>query len=389
MTALFNSSPQSYDVAIIGAGPAGASAALLLAEHGIHVVILEKKSLPRYKVCGGGLLARAKNLLHREVQFPIEKEIHQLDLALPDLNKEYSVSRKTPLVYMTMRSELDSAIVEVAKSKGAELIAPCNIKNITYNKSDINISTDGCSISARFLIGADGANGVVCKSLGLKKNAFLIPAVEWEVYVNDHTYETHAHCARFDYDVAPKGYGWIFPKKTHLSTGLLSAAPGISSLKTLAENYIHRVLGEKNILSIEKHGYVIPIKPLPNLQANSRVLLTGDAAGLVDPLTAEGLTNAILSGQLAAKSLFTSGMNVDKVLTTYQQDIHKEILTELKFARGLAPIFYHKSWLHRKLMNRFGQPLCEAMGNVVLGKRSYRELLLNPRKYWNLIKSKR
>ena len=186
-------------------------------------------------------------------------------------------------------------------------------------------------------------NSIVCKSLGLGNNIQLTPAVECEIEVNEKTFDRLSHSARFDYAAAPAGYGWIFPKKNHLSVGLLSNRLNNSSLNSLTQQYIEKVIGKQNIKSIEKHGFVIPIKPYSRLNSHPRALISGDAAGLVDPLTAEGLSHAILSGQLAAKALIEESLNSDKVQNNYMNSLDQRILSELKYARFLSSFFYQKT----------------------------------------------
>ena len=374
----------SFDVAIIGAGPTGSSAAISLAENNYRVIVIEKKQFPRDKVCGGGLLARAKALLPEELNFPDEKDIYQVELTLPHINKNFSVIRPTPIIHMTMRSQLDHAMLDLAQQKGVEVIFSSQVKNISYNKSQVRILTDTDTFKAKFIIAADGINSIVCKSLGLGNNIQLTPAVECEIEVNEKTFDRLSHSARFDYAAAPAGYGWIFPKKNHLSVGLLSNRLNNSSLNSLTQQYIEKVIGKQNIKSIEKHGFVIPIKPYSRLNSHPRALISGDAAGLVDPLTAEGLSHAILSGQLAAKALIEESLNSDKVQNNYMKSLDQRILSELKYARFLSSFFYQKTWLHSSLMSRFGQDFCEAMTSVITGEKTYKELLLNPKRYWNL-----
>jgi geranylgeranyl reductase family protein len=374
-----------YDVAVIGAGPAGSMAAMALAHQGASVVLLEKESLPRYKVCGGGLLARARHLLPADLFFPIEREIYAAELNLLDSDRHFVVRRDFPVVTMVMRSDFDNALVEYAQRKGAHVRAGCEVKSIEPEAKGVILRTTNGTVSARFAIAADGAKGAVMKKLGLVDSRYAIPAVEWEIRVDDATFERFSKTARFDYGATPHGYGWIFPKKDHLSVGLLTVQRGRYPLKKAAEDYIYRILDRSSVLDVVQHGFVIPVEPQRGSLVHRRLVLTGDAAGFADPLTAEGITHALLSGQLAAQAILQGDFDETKVADSYQREVSARILKELRLARLLANGLYMKPWFRNPVMRWFGHSFCEAMTNVITGSRTYQELLLNPTKYVKLV----
>src|ERR1043166_352517 len=113
----------AYDVAVVGAGPAGASAALDLARQGVNVVIIEKAALPRYKTCGGGVVGRAMRFLPVDIRAAIEQECYYAELNLLDHNLHFTTQREDPIVSMTMRDQLDYQLVEAARAAGAKLLS--------------------------------------------------------------------------------------------------------------------------------------------------------------------------------------------------------------------------------------------------------------------------
>jgi flavin-dependent dehydrogenase len=163
---------------------------------------------------------------------------------------------------------------------------------------------------------------------------------------------------------------------------------GSFDLRGALARYLEMHLGpsaQRDIVSIEHHGYVIPVSPRRGGFALGRVLLAGDAAGLADPLTGEGISYAIESGRLAAWAVLDANFEARAVRTRYRDSLRASMLPELFVARGLAHVLYRRPAIAARLFERAGQRLCEAMTDVVCGTRSYRELALDPRNYWKLV----
>jgi flavin-dependent dehydrogenase len=147
------------------------------------------------------------------------------------------------------------------------------------------------------------------------------------------------------------------------------------------QGYLH-LLGIKEITHIEKHGYTIPLSPRKEPLAKGPVFLTGDAAGLADPITAEGISHAIRSGRLAAQAILTQSSISDSA-ECYQDLVESEILRELKAARILATVLYRWPTLRNFSFRLSGQKLCEFMTDVVTGEKSYGEAIRRPSSYVN------
>jgi flavin-dependent dehydrogenase len=208
--------------------------------------------------------------------------------------------------------------------------------------------------------------------------------VEWEVRVDAAVCERHAGAARFDFGLVPWGYAWVFPKRSHLSVGMLSLARGTAQLEARLERYLES-LGVSTAFGVERHGALIPVAPRAGPLARDRILLCGDAAGLVDPLTCEGISHAIQSGRLAAQALLEAELRPDGVPLLYEASLREAILPELRLARFLCTVLYRAPAWRGTLFRRLGQSLCEAMAEVVSGGRTYRELLGSPSNYGRLL----
>jgi geranylgeranyl reductase family protein len=378
--------PQSiYDVAIVGAGPAGAAAATLLALHGARVILLEKEQLPRYKTCGGGLIRRAEQLLGVDVSPVAERRLCVATMNFLESGLSYQTSRPFPLLTMTMRAELDRLLVTYAQKAGASLAAQTKALDLTRSPSALELRTSAGAIAARFVIGADGVHSTVARAGGWPAQRALAPALESEICVPDEDFARFSSRARFDFDIPQHGYAWVFPKRAHLSVGLLTTARRDPNLPALLHRYLERV-GLKRILDEQRHGFFIPVAVRAQRLAADRILLVGDAAGLADPVTAEGLSHAVLSGQLAARALILSQFESGPAEAAYNQLLRQDLLPELKAAAILSTCLYKFPRGRRWLFQRYGQQFVDAMTGILTGEVSYRQMLWNWRNYLKLLR---
>jgi len=372
-----------YDVVVVGSGPAGSSAACRLAEHGLEVALLEKASLPRYKTCGGGIVRRASKLLPVDIQHIVERDCHSAELHFVEQNLHFTTRRQEPIISMTMRQDFDFFLAAAAQRAGVSLFEPCEVLEIASDKGAVQLETTQGSVKARFAIAADGAAGVIARKAGRKMARQLIPALECEVHVHGSILERFSS-ARFDFGIVPHGYGWVFPKKNHLSIGVLTTKRHSTNLREAVTKYL-QVLGIEVVDNMEQHGFMLPFGQRARNFVHSRVLLVGDAAGFVDPLTCEGITYAIHSGQLAADAIAESRLDEALVRNAYHKKLRAEILPELRYAYLLALLVYGESSLKGWVFRTYGQRLCEAVADIVMGKRTYRSIFHNPATYFKLL----
>ena len=360
-----------FDVAIIGSGPAGASAAFELSKSGITTAIIEKETLPRYKTCGGGLVHRGRKNIPFDISSVVEKEFYEVDTYFSNTNIKLTTQRDKPIISMIMRDAFDNLIVEKAKENGVTLLQNHKVTDITFGEIQILHTSEG-DIQAKFIISADGALSPIAKMAGWKETRTIIPALEYEIEVPLADFERLSKNVRFDIDAIPNGYGWCFPKKNHLSVGvcILFKTKQKIDLKKHYNQYLE-VLGITEVINEEAHGFVIPVSHRTDTFVQKNVFLIGDSAGFADPLLAEGISNAILSGVLAAESIIESKLDPVRASELYHEKLEKSIIPEIKAGVILSKIFYTKRVLRNFVAKKYGSFLSNAITDVFMGVRTY------------------
>jgi geranylgeranyl reductase family protein len=374
----------TYDVVVVGSGPAGASTAWRLAKAGVSVAVVEKAALPRYKTCGGGIVGRAMQALPVDVRQVIEQDCHTALLNFLPEELSFTTHRQMPIVSMTMRSRFDFAILSAAQATGAAVHERCVVEDVSFHGEFVTLATTMGMMRAKFVVAADGALSTVARKMGLANERTLIPALEYEVTVSHNQLDRFHGTARFDFGLIPHGYAWAFPKQQHLSIGVLSMAQRKNDLKQAMARYLD-LLGCRSVTQVERHGFVIPIRPRSGSFVDKRVLLVGDTAGFADPVTGEGISFAIRSGLLAAQALIDGQLDEGSVRNAYTRSLAEAILPELRRGRFLARLLYNHRRIRSWAFSQLGQRLCEAVTDVMAGKRQYRDLRFKPRTMFRLV----
>lgn len=362
-----------FDVTIVGSGPAGTSAAIELARNGVKVCLVEKEAHPRYKVCGGGLLARAVSLLPVPIEPVVEQKCHSVEMRFGGKEVSFTARRHNPIIYMVMRSDLDALLMTEAKKCGVEVLENTQGIDVAQESEQVTLLTDRDPISSRFLIGADGVSSLVAQKCGWPPNKEAIPAMECEVTVDTATLERFSGTARFDLDHPRMGYSWVFPKGKHLSVGVLSMTQSGAGLREHLRDYLD-LLEIESTPPLKLRGAMIPVKPRPGVPAKGRVLLVGDAAGLAEPICAEGITNALRSGLFAAKAIMQGGMEPEKVVSSYLGEMERSVFRELEIAGRHARVMYGNPLLRNLLFRVKGASFCNRLIDVMMGETGFEEM---------------
>jgi geranylgeranyl reductase family protein len=319
-----------HSVIIVGAGPAGATLAYELAKRGIDVLILEKEKLPRYKACAGGVTLRAANLLGFDIS-PVIQHIVYGGRITYKLNKGFIRRYDKPLVYMVMRDEFDHFLTSISQEAGAIVAEGQKVCSMQITDEKVKISTTNDTFIGEILVGADGANSFVAKTLGLVDKIELSMTVEAEVKVSGETLSRWDGLVAANIGCTPGGYEWVFPKQDHLSIGAAASFQEARNLKTCYQRLLESLkLGNYEVMSFK--GHPLPVRRKGTAIYQGKCLLIGDAAGLTNPLTGEGIYHAIKSAQLAAPVIAKCLESHVIDLCDYQQAVEDEIAPEMRLS---------------------------------------------------------
>jgi geranylgeranyl reductase family protein len=288
-----------FAVVVIGGGPAGASAGYTLATNGIETCIIDKHHFPRDKLCGGLLTLRTKNIFDRIFAADWNRILHGTahGVNLFRRNVLLAKMKSSSSIFFTQRIEYDAFLIDLASSSGANLVSGSAVKQIDLHRQRI-ILADGSRISYDILVGADGVNSLVGRVLcgrSFYKNRIGF-ALETEVARGD--FDDSSLIPEIHLGAARWGYAWVFPKRDSVTIGI----GGLHKYnKNLMEKfYEFIILRLRHLPEMRIRGHFVPFGDFRKSPGRGNVLLCGDAAGLVDSMTGEGIAFAMESGHAAA-----------------------------------------------------------------------------------------
>lgn len=362
-----------FDVITIGAGPAGITASYELSKKGIRVLLLEKDPFPRYKPCGGGLSLKIENVIDFSIKEVIEKTINGTYFTFKQKEGLYLLSER-PVAYMVMRDRFDSLLLSKAVKEGVHFLDRSQVKGLEQVKDGYEVFTRKERFKGKYIIGADGVNGVVRRYLHPISNRILAASIEAEIPVSEETVNRFKDFVHIDFGVIPYGYGWIFPKNGKLSAGIA----GFKGIVKHPRRYFNRFIESHPLIqefyTDNSRGYPIPLFGRPDPLTRDGIVLAGDAGNLVDPFFGEGIYYAMRSGQIAASVIYKA-IKTDSInLTEYDKIIKEEFYTQFKAAQRISQFVYTFPRMWYDILSEQPQ-LAEKYYNVLRGERKYTEFL--------------
>lgn len=295
-----------WDVVVVGGGPAGASAAYAAAVAGRRVLLLEKAELPRYKTCGGGIIGPSRDALPPGFELPLRERVHAVTFSL---NGRLSRTRRSRqmLFGLVNRSELDESLVEHAVKAGARVRTGVTVTRVEQHGASVPdrrtvavvLSGEESPVLARAVVGADGSASRIGAHVGVKMDQVDL-GLEAEIPVPSSVAEDWEGRVLVDWGPLPGSYGWVFPKGDTLTVGVISARGEGAATKRYLEDFVGR-LGLSGFEPSISSGHLTRCRADDSPLSRGRVLVCGDAAGLLEPWTREGISFALRSGRLAGE----------------------------------------------------------------------------------------
>jgi geranylgeranyl reductase family protein len=301
-------------------------AAYRLASRGASVLLLDRQRFPRDKPCGGGVTLRAA----RRLPFALDPVVEDVaDLVELRLGKRVHERSGKPLVLMTQRRRLDAFLAETAAAAGVAFRQGVRVSHVEVDGAGVVVE----GVRAAALVGADGANGVVARSLGLCPDPMYGVALEGNLPLAETTSKRYRGRIIFDLGTMRGGYGWVFAKGDHVNFGV----GGTSSEGPRLRQHLARFCAAQGTSAdrlCNLRGYRLPVARPGAPLARGRALVCGDAAGLVDPLSGDGIYEAFVSAEYAADAILELLAGRSAGLEPYEQRVRARLAPTLAFSRA-------------------------------------------------------
>ena len=362
-----------YDVIVVGAGPAGSTTARECASRGLSVLLLDRAEFPRDKPCGGGVMVQATDLLPFALTPVVERTIYGMHFTVHHSKGFYRRSAQ-PLVYLTQRRHLDTFLVERALDAGVKLREGSPIREVERYSSRVVVRADGQEFEGSTLVAADGANGQTAKLAGVNVGLTLGIAYEGNVTPSGEFPQEWDDTLGLEFGDVPGGYGWVFPKGDHLNIGIGGWKYIGPSLRSRLDDLV-RFYGFDPADMWGLRGHHLPIRRSNSPLVDGNLLLVGDAAGLLDPMTGEGISAAIWSGRSAATHLAAFLGEETHDLDGYRREVERELLPDLRVSRQFHDVFHLTPGFYMAVERRTSI-LWKLIRRISRGEQTYAGLML-------------
>jgi geranylgeranyl reductase family protein len=343
-----DSLPADVEVLIVGAGPAGATLAYELARRGVKTLLLEKARFPRPKTCGGGLNLRTVRLLPFDIGPVVENRIRGIHFSRR-LDHDFTRRFADPFLFTVSRDHFDRFLVLQAEKAGALFRDGNPFLSLKWQNGSLAAETPAGSVAARFVVGTDGLHGAVARKAEIPLLTSRNLAFHSEVPVSLLP-DLEPDLIRIDWGSLRRGYAYLFPKSARLAVGAAGCAAPSQKIKDYQRAFWAVLWQREGPPPFSAAGFFLPLRRRRSPIHRGRCLLLGDAAGLADPFTGEGIYSAVRGAQIAAPYLADFVKNGFSSFAPVQEEIDRTLMPELECSRLFRELFMARpSFFHRKL----------------------------------------
>jgi len=318
---------------------------------GLKVLGIDRATFPRYKPCAGGLTFPAVDLAGLSPDLYSEDLIKSCKITYKS-RSPIQVSFDKPFMVTVLREQFDNLLLKEAEAAGMHVLQDVKVTSAESGGDLVQVRTSSGEYRSRFVLGCDGANSFIRKNVNSQSKRKFLPSIEMELELPSREMDTLRSEIILDLGLVREGYGWCFPKKNTVAIGCCGRFAGKKDMQTKLERLVTQIdpMNIGRVLEINTHP--IPLYDSENRFARQRLLLAGDAAGLVDPFLGEGIYYALKSGTIAANWI-TEHFDSDPIDSSdYVACIHREMGKDLLLAKRLAYLVYRFPGLFFYLASR-------------------------------------
>jgi geranylgeranyl reductase family protein len=345
-----------WDVVVVGAGPAGSTAARLAAADGARTLLIDRATFPRYKTCGGGLIGTSLSLLPPAAAATIETRVNEVVFTRHGTDP-VRVVRDAPFLALTRRETFDAALLAEAQAAGAVFAGGATLREIVAEDDGVRLVTSAGDAIARCVIGADGVGGRVGRYVGVVPERI-------DLGLEDEIAASGAVAVLLDWGPGAGSYAWTFPKDPVDTVGVIEAKGHADRTRAYLADW-RAQQADPDAATVHSSGHLTQWRRADSPLRRGRVLVAGDAAGLLEPWTREGLSFALRSGAMAGRAAAAFiGSGDERALDAYRSEVEETLVPEMQVGALLLAVFerhpalVHRALKHSRALQRFFVGFC-------------------------------